>query len=317
MAKRLTATLIFIVLLLVSVFWFTNSTNGEKNNSQAGDKLRVVATNSIIGNMVEEVAGDEVILHTIVPRGTDPHEYEPRPNDISSTQESDVLFHNGLNLETGGSGWFQKMYENAGKVENEQVFAVSENVEVKFLTEKGKESEPDPHAWLDIKNGIKYVEKITEVLSDKDPENADLFKQRAKLYIEKLTLLDQSAKTKFEEIPKNKRILVTSEGAFKYFSAAYNITPVFIWEINTESQGTPEQMGNVINKIRSTEVPVLFVESSVSPKSMEKVAKETGLPIYSTVYTDSLSKKGTPADTYYGMMEWNLNKIQSGLSQTR
>ncbi len=313
MIKRLGIIIIAVVVILGGVFWFVNSSQGGKTSQH--DKIQVVATNSIIGNMVEEIAGDEVTLHTIVPRGTDPHEYEPRPQDVQATQEADILFHNGLNLETGGSGWFKKMYQNAGKADNKEVFSVSEGVQAKHLTDKGKENELDPHAWLDIQNGIKYVKNIEKILIDKDPDNTKTYQQRTKAYINKLSELDKSAKTKFNNIPENKKLLVTSEGAFKYFSAAYGITPAFIWEINTESQGTPEQMRNVLAKIRATKVPSLFLESSVSPKTMEKVSKETGLPIYSKIYTDSLAKKGQAGDTYYGMMKWNLDKISAGLSK--
>ncbi|KAA8369854.1 metal ABC transporter substrate-binding protein [Leuconostoc carnosum] len=313
MIKRLGIIIIAVVVILGGVFWFVNSSQGGKTSQH--DKIQVVATNSIIGNMVEEIAGDKVTLHTIVPRGTDPHEYEPRPQDVQATQEADILFHNGLNLETGGSGWFKKMYQNAGKADNKEVFSVSEGVQAKHLTDKGKENELDPHAWLDIQNGIKYVKNIEKILIDKDPDNTKTYQQRTKAYINKLSELDKSAKTKFNNIPENKKLLVTSEGAFKYFSAAYGITPAFIWEINTESQGTPEQMRNVLAKIRATKVPSLFLESSVSPKTMEKVSKETGLPIYSKIYTDSLAKKGQAGDTYYGMMKWNLDKISAGLSK--
>ncbi|CAK1248071.1 ABC-type Zn uptake system ZnuABC [Fructobacillus cardui] len=313
MIKRLTIIGLAALALLAGVFYFVNESQTGKT-SRSG-KLQVVATNSIIGNMVEEVAGNKVKLHTIVPRGTDPHEYEPRPQDVKATQEADVLFHNGLNLENGGSGWFKKMYQNAGKKANEQVFAVSDGVAAKHLTDAGKENEMDPHAWLDIQNGIKYVQNIEKVLIEKDPKNKSTYQKNAAAYIEKLTKLDQSAKTKFNNILADKKLLVTSEGAFKYFSAAYGITPAFIWEINTESQGTPEQMKTVLEKIRATKVPVLFVESSVSPKSMDKVSKETGLPIYAKIYTDSLAKEGKPGDTYYGMMKWNLDKISAGLSK--
>ncbi|WP_204770309.1 metal ABC transporter solute-binding protein, Zn/Mn family [Leuconostoc rapi] len=311
--KRLSIIIATVVVVLGGVLWFVNSTHGGQTKKH--NKLHVVATNSIIGNMVEEVAGDKVDLYTIVPRGTDPHEYEPRPQDVSTTQEADVLFHNGLNLETGGSGWFKKMYQNAGKKNNKEVYSVSTGVVAKHLTDAGKEDELDPHAWLDIQNGIKYVKNIEKVLIDKDPDNGDTYKKNAQAYIEKLTDLDKSAKTKFNDIPENKKVLVTSEGAFKYFSAAYGVKPAFIWEINTESQGTPEQMKQVLAKIRASEVKSLFLESSVSPKAMEKVSKETGLSIYSKIYTDSLAKKGTDGDTYYSMMKWNLDKIAEGMAK--
>lgn len=313
MIKRLSIIIATVVVVLGGVLWFVNSTHGGQTKKH--NKLHVVATNSIIGNMVEEVAGDKVDLYTIVPRGTDPHEYEPRPQDVSTTQEAYVLFHNGLNLETGGSGWFKKMYQNAGKKNNKEVYSVSTGVVAKHLTDAGKEDELDPHAWLDIQNGIKYVKNIEKVLIDKDPDNGDTYKKNAQAYIEKLTDLDKSAKTKFNDIPENKKVLVTSEGAFKYFSAAYGVKPAFIWEINTESQGTPEQMKQVLAKIRASEVKSLFLESSVSPKAMEKVSKETGLSIYSKIYTDSLAKKGTDGDTYYSMMKWNLDKIAEGMAK--
>ncbi|MEX0380118.1 zinc ABC transporter substrate-binding protein [Leuconostoc sp. MS02] len=311
--KRLSIIIAIVVVVLGGVLWFVNGTHGGQ--TQKHNKLHVVATNSIIGNMVEEVAGNKVELYTIVPRGTDPHEYEPRPQDVSTTQEADVLFHNGLNLETGGSGWFKKMYQNAGKKNNKEVYSVSTGVVAKHLTDAGKEDELDPHAWLDIQNGIKYVKNIEKVLIDKDPDNGDTYKKNAQAYIAKLTDLDKSAKTKFNDIPENKKVLVTSEGAFKYFSAAYGVKPAFIWEINTESQGTPEQMKQVLAKIRASEVKSLFLESSVSPKAMEKVSKETGLSIYSKIYTDSLAKKGTNGDTYYSMMKWNLDKIAEGMAK--
>ena len=313
MIKRLSIIIAIVVVVLSGVLWFVNGTHGGQ--TQKHNKLHVVATNSIIGNMVEEVAGNKVELYTIVPRGTDPHEYEPRPQDVSTTQEADVLFHNGLNLETGGSGWFKKMYQNAGKKNNKEVYSVSTGVVAKHLTDAGKEDELDPHAWLDIQNGIKYVKNIEKVLIDKDPDNGDTYKKNAQAYIAKLTDLDKSAKTKFNDIPENKKVLVTSEGAFKYFSAAYGVKPAFIWEINTESQGTPEQMKQVLAKIRASEVKSLFLESSVSPKAMEKVSKETGLSIYSKIYTDSLAKKGTNGDTYYSMMKWNLDKIAEGMAK--
>jgi iron/zinc/copper transport system substrate-binding protein len=309
--KKLVA-LLAALALVGGVFWFVNNRDAQNNSSS--DKLRVVTTNSILENMVEEVAGDRVELHSLVERGNDPHEYEPKPADVSAASNADVLFWNGLNLETGGSGWFKKLTETANKQDGEEVFAVSEDVDAINLTTN--KNEVDPHAWLDLENGIKYVEAITDVLKDKDEANADYYEDRADAYIAKLQDLHDDSTERFEDIPENARLLVSSEGAFKYFSEAYGLTATFIWEINTESQGTPEQLKSVLAKINDSEVKALFVESSVSPKAMEQVSKESGLPIASKIFTDSLAPKGddTGADTYYGMMKWNLDNIHAGLA---
>jgi iron/zinc/copper transport system substrate-binding protein len=311
MLKKLGITFAALAVLVGGVVWFINGRDVQQSNKN--EKFSVVTTNSILQDMVEQVGGDDVDVYSMVPRGTDPHEYEPKPEDIRATTGADVIFHNGLNLETGGNGWFTKLMETANKRDGEEVFSASEHVEPMHLTSEGKENEEDPHAWLDIQNGIKYVEQITSVLKKKDAKNADAYQERADKYIAELNKLDTEAKAKFNDVPEAQRVLVTSEGAFKYFSKAYGITPVFIWEINTESQGTPEQMKQVLSKIDDSEVKSLFVESSVSPKSMEKVVKETGLPIYSTVFTDSLAKEGENGDTYYAMMKWNIDHMHDGM----
>ena len=268
-------------LLLLTGCGSRSSEHVEKNSSK---KLSIVATNSIIADMIKEVGKDEVSVHSIVPVGTDPHEYEPLPEDIKKTSEADVVFYNGL---------------------NKDYFAVSKEVEPIHLTSNSKQE--DPHAWLDITNGILYVKQIQAVLSDQDPDNRLDYERNAGAYIRKLKELDASAKEKFADIPIEKKLLVTSEGAFKYFSKAY------IWEINTESQGTPEQMKQIVEKVRASEVPSLFVETSVDRRSMERLSKEVDLPIYSDLFTDSLAKKGKPGDSYYSMMKWNLDKIHEGL----
>jgi iron/zinc/copper transport system substrate-binding protein len=308
--KKLILTVIPLALLLGGVLYFVN--HHKSADQQSSNQLRVVTTNSILEDMVRQVAGDKVALHSIVARGVDPHEYEPKPTDISETTQADVIFHNGLNLETGGSGWFSKLIKTAHKKDREQVFEASDAVTPLYLTTN--QSEQDPHAWLDLGNGIRYVETITAVLKAKDPKHANYYQERSDTYVAKLKKLDAAAKEKFLDIPEKQRLLVTSEGAFKYFSKAYHVIPAYIWEINTESQGTPEQMAEVLSKIKASEVKGLFVETSVSPKSMEQVSKETGLPIQSKIFTDSLAKKGQMGDTYYDMMKWNLDKIYQGLS---
>ncbi|MBS5961562.1 MAG: zinc ABC transporter substrate-binding protein [Enterococcus gallinarum] len=310
--KKIFLTVATMILVVGGVIFFVNSRSEESRQSGENSKISVVTTNSILEDMVKNVAKDRVNLYSIVQRGVDPHEYEPRPEDISKATDATIIFHNGLNLETGGSGWFKKLVETAHKEFEKDVFAASEGVTPLHLTTN--EAEEDPHAWLDLANGIQYVKTITRVLKEKDEKNADFYQKNANLYIEKLQHLHEEAQSKFLDIPEKQRLLVTSEGAFKYFAKAYHVTPAYIWEINTEAQGTPEQMKTVLAKIEASDVKHLFVETSVSPKSMEKVAAETGLEIYSKIFTDSLAKKGEEGDTYYTMMKWNLDKIHDGLA---
>lgn len=306
--KKIIFAGILSLLLLVGC----GTKDEERSASDDSKKTSVVATNSIIADMVKEVGAGQVSVKSLVPVGTDPHEYEPLPEDIKQASEADVVFYNGLNLETG-NGWFNKLMETADKKENEDYFAVSKEVEPIHLT--GNMKQEDPHAWLNISNGILYVKEIQHVLSEKDPENKESYQKNADAYIKQLEELDTTAKDAFADIPNEKKLLVTSEGAFKYFSKAYDLTAAYIWEINTESQGTPEQMKQVVEKVRASKVPSLFVETSVDKRSMERLSKEVNLPIYSELYTDSLAKKGAPGDSYYKMMKWNLEKIHEGLME--
>lgn len=304
---------VLLSIMLISTVMFGCAPKAE-NAPADSDKLLIVTTNSILADMVYNVVGDNADIYSIVPIGTDPHEYEPLPKDIEAVSDSDIIFYNGLNLETGGNGWFVKLMETTGKVSEKDYFVVSSGVEPMYLTSAGKENEQDPHAWLDIQNGIKYVENIISVVSEKDSKYASEYNKNGKEYIAKLEELDKKAKNKMSDIPDDKKLLVSSEGAFKYFSKAYGLTAAYIWEINTESQGTPEQMTRIIDTIRDWEVPSLFVETSVDHRSMEQVSSETGIPIYSTIFTDSLAKQGEEGDSYYDMMKWNLDKIHEGLS---
>lgn len=298
-----------LLVALLFLPFFVACSAGEARSDNG--KLNVVVTNSILADMTKNIAGDKINLHSIVPIGQDPHEYEPLPEDIAKASAADLIFYNGINLE---NAWFTKMVKNAQKVENQDYFAASDGVEVIYFegqSEKGKE---DPHAWLSLENGIIYAQNIAEQLMAKDPENKDIYQQNLDTYIQQLAALDEEAKSSFAAIPADKKLIVTSEGCFKYFSKAYDIPSAYIWEINTEEEGTPQQTRDLVQKLKAGPTPAaLFVESSVDDRPMKTISRETGIKIYAKIFTDSIAKEGEDGDSYLAMMKWDLEKIAEGL----
>lgn len=306
---------LFITMFLLFVLAGCASNQNQNNETNAKEnKLQVVTTYSIIYDIVRNIGGDRIEIHSLAPIGSDPHEYEPLPLDVQKTTDADAVFYNGLNLEQGNS-WFENLMGTAGKTgDGAPVFRLSQGVEPMFLTTEGKEGEEDPHAWLDIRNGIKYAENARDALVEIDPDHAEEYKQNAESYITELEALHQTALERYSEIPKEERILVTSEGAFKYFSQAYDLTAEYIWEINQENQGTPQQITRVLDIIEEQDIQGLFLETSIDPRSMEMVSRETGREIKGKVFTDSIGKPGEDGDTYLKMMEWNIETIFEGLT---
>lgn len=305
----------FLVLLLLAFVGLAACSSQKSSTDSSSSKLNVVATNSIIADITKNIAGDKINLHSIVPVGQDPHEYEPLPEDVKKTSKADLIFYNGINLETGGNAWFTKLVENAQKKENKDYYAVSEGVDVIYLEGQNEKGKEDPHAWLNLENGIIYAQNIAKRLIEKDPDNKATYEKNLKAYVEKLTALDKEAKEKFNNIPEEKKMIVTSEGCFKYFSKAYNVPSAYIWEINTEEEGTPDQIKSLVEKLRKTKVASLFVESSVDDRPMKTVSKDTNIPIYAKIFTDSIAEKGEDGDSYYSMMKYNLDKISEGLAK--
>ena len=203
--------------------------------------------------------------------------------------------------------------KNANKTENKDYFAVSEGVTPIYLEGKNQAGKEDPHAWLNLENGMIYAKNIAKQLSKKDPDNKATYQKNLKAYLKKLSQLDASAKHRFDNIPSEQKLIVTSEGCFKYFSKAYNVPSAYIWEINTEEEGTPEQIKRLVTQLQGSKVKALFVESSVDSRPMKSISKETGIPIYAKIFTDSIAKSGKTGDSYYSMMAYNLDTIAKGL----
>ncbi|WP_262173581.1 metal ABC transporter solute-binding protein, Zn/Mn family [Saccharococcus sp. Marseille-Q5394] len=304
--KLLTLSIVSIMALLLSAC-------GGKKEGAEEDKIQIVATFSILTDIVNEVGGDRVAVHSMVPIGTDPHEYEPLPEDIKKAADADAIFYNGLNLEGGKTGWFSKLIASVGKDEND-VYELMAGVEPKYITTAdGKDEEINPHAFLDPIVGIQMVENARDALSEIDPVHKDSYEKNADALLKELHEIDELYKTKISEIPEQHRILVTSERAYQYMTDRYGLQEAFLWDIDTEEIGTPRQIKNLVDFIKEHDVPALFVETNVDRRPMETVSKETGVDIASELYSDELGKPGTDGGSYVKFLRYNIEKIHGGL----
>ncbi|MFD2117222.1 metal ABC transporter solute-binding protein, Zn/Mn family [Paenibacillus yanchengensis] len=296
----------------------TKDTNELGKDVVQQDQLQVVTSFTIIQDLAREIGGDDVAIYNLVPTGTDPHEYEPLPEDIKRASDADILFYNGLNLEGGTSGWFFKMVDAVGQKE-ENIFNLTERVEPLYIGgSDGHEAEINPHAFIDPAVGVKMAEDMRDAFVKKDPEREARYIERATTYIERLKKMDKLYAEKFNEIPAEKRVLVTSERAFQYMTTNYGLEEAFIWEIDTEENGSPKQIKELVTFLKQANVPVLFIESNVDPRPMETVANESGVPIAEKrIYSDEIGKPGDEVDTYMKYLQYNIDLIHSELTKER
>lgn len=306
---------IFTSILLVLMLGLTACSSNPAPNEDDG-KIKVVSSFTIVTDMAEQIGGDLVDVYNLVPTGTDPHEYEPKPDDIKAATDADVLFYNGMNLEGGKAGWFLKMVDSVNQKE-ENVFDLNKGIEPKYLVdEQGRDEEINPHSYLDPKVGIKMTENLRDALIQIDPENKDTYEKNTEEYLSRLNEIDKKYTEVINSIPEERRILVTSERAFQYMTESYGLKEAYVWEIDTEELGTTEQIKTLINFLKKEKPPVLFMESNVDPKPLETVSNETGIPIYKeAIYSDEIGKKGDVVDTYIKLLEHNIRIIEDGLSQ--
>lgn len=303
-----------MIAILASLFLVACS--GDKVEKEGdSEKVKVIATFSIIHDLLNEIGGDLVDVHSMVPIGTDPHEYDPLPEDIKKATDADALFYNGLNLEGGEHGWFFKLLGDTNTPED-HVFELMEGVEPLYLTsEDGKKKEVNPHAFLDPNVVIQMAENARDALIQVDEKHKEDYEKNADALLEKLHALDEDYKTKIGEIPKERRVLVTSEHAYQYMTKRYGLEEGYIWEIDTEENGTPEQITSLVKFIQEKNVPVLFVESNVDPRPMETVSNETGVEIAAKLFSDELGKKGEDGSTIIDFLQYNIDTIYEHLKE--
>lgn len=276
------------------------------------EKLHVISSFSIISDMILEIAKDRVLVHNLIPLGTDPHEYEPVPEDIKFASSADVFFYNGLNLEGGEDGWFFKLM-NTVKAPKELIVNTGQNIQAMYLDDAQKEV--NPHVFIDPANGAKMARVIGEKLMELDLANHDFYKRNMEIYVGKIEILAKRYEEKLAQLKEEEKILVTSERAFQYLSNSYDLTEAYIWAIDTEENGSPAQIKNTIELVRKLQPKALFVESNVDTRPMQTISKETGVPIYKyPLYSDELGRQGKEAGSYLDYLNYNLEHITKGLS---
>ena len=276
--------------------------------TQAQAKFKVVTTFTVIQDIAQNVAGDAATVESITKPGAEIHEYEPTPKDIVKAQSADLILWNGLNLER----WFERFFQN---IKDKPAVVVTEGIQPLSIYEGPYKNAPNPHAWMSPSNALIYIENIKNALVKYDPQNAAVYEKNAADYAQKIKQLDEPLRAKLAQIPENQRWLVTSEGAFSYLAKDYNLKEGYLWPINAEQQGTPQQVRKVIDLVRKNNIPVVFSESTISPKPAQQVAKESGAKYGGVLYVDSLSTKDGPVPTYIDLLNVTVSTIVKGFEK--
>ena len=275
---------------------------------QANAKFKVVTTFTVIQDIAQNVAGNAATVESLTKPGAEIHEYEPTPKDIVKAQSADLILWNGLNLER----WFERFFQN---VKDKPAVVVTEGIQPLSIYEGPYKDAPNPHAWMSPSNALIYIENIKNALVKYDPQNAAVYEKNAADYAQKIKQLDEPLRAKLAQIPEEQRWLVTSEGAFSYLAKDYNLKEGYLWPINAEQQGTPQQVRKVIDLVRTNNIPVVFSESTISAKPAQQVAKESGAKYGGVLYVDSLSAKNGPVPTYIDLLNVTVSTIVKGFGK--
>ena len=269
-------------------------------------KKRVVTTFTIIAEMAQNVAGDKATVTSITKPGAEIHGYEPTPGDIVKAQKADLILWNGLNLER----WFEKFFRN---IRNVPSAVLTEGIEPIGIEEGPYLGKPNPHAWMSLQNAVIYVENIRKALVKLDPANEAAYTANATAYLAQFKAIEDRVAAKIQRVPEAQRWLVTSEGAFPYLARSLGLKQLFLWAVNADQQGTPQQVQKVIDSVRANKIPVVFSESTVSDKPARQIAAETGARYGGVLYVDSLSDAKGPVPTYLRLLEHDVETVVKGL----
>ncbi len=306
MNKNKIFLLITIALAVVTILFFAFHEKRVAGEKIVNDKLTVLSTFTVISDMVREVGGDRIEAISLTKPGVEIHGYEPTPGDLIRASQADIIFDNGMNLEV----WANKLYTSIPDVPH---VTISEGIEIVPIAEGVYADKPNPHAWMSPAQALTYVENIRSALAELSPSDSEYFAERARIYSEKIQALDTKLRESIATIPESQRYLTTCEGAFSYLAKDYGMKELYLWAINDESQGSPQQIAYVVEEVKKNKIPAVFCESTIEPRIQEEVVRESGSRMGGVLYVDSLSATDGPAPTYLKLLEHTVETIIKGL----
>jgi manganese/iron transport system substrate-binding protein len=275
----------------------------------AQDRLKVVTTFTVLAEMAQNVAGDAADVVSITKPGAEIHGYQPTPRDIVRASDADLILWNGLNLEL----WFEQFL---GNLEDIPSVTLTDGIAPISISSGSYEGKANPHAWMGLDNALIYIDNIAAALSLNDPDNILIYLNNAAAYKDKIRATIEPLKAQLTALPEDKRWLVTCEGAFSYLARDFGLKELYLWPMNADQTGTPQQVRSVIDGVRDYDIPVVFCESTVNTSPAKQVARETGAQYGGELYVDSLSAADGPVPTYLDLLRVTAQTVVDGLTAT-
>ena len=297
---------LFLTKCVLAACLFTTAC--QPATPRASSLPRVMATESFLGDIAQNVAGSRIKIETLLPVTVDPHEYQPKPQDVTKLAQAQVLIVNGLGYEA----WLQKTLDSLG---GQRQVIVATNGLNPNPDPSGAHPEGDPHMWMNPLDTIDYVDQIRDGLTQADPAGKDIYARNADVYIAKLQALDQWVKDQVDQFPVERRLLVTNHDALGYFAEAYDfkIVGAVIPSVTTDASPSAQQLAGLIETIRSSGARVIFLDIGENQKLAQQIASETGVKVVTNLYVESTSGPNGPAPTYIDMIKYDVMIILAAL----
>lgn len=306
-ASRMRKSTSFFMVIFGIAIALLYTTNYVDAQDRSEERLKVVTTFTVLADMAQNVAGDAADVVSVTRAGAEIHGYQPTPGDLRRSLDADLILWNGLNLEL----WFEQFLDNLGDIPSA---TLTEGIDPISIASGGYEGQTNPHAWMGLENALIYVDNIARALSQADPANAATYTTNAAAYKEQIEATIAPLREEILAIPEEQRWLVTCEGAFSYLARDFGMQELYLWPMNADAVGTPQQVRQVIDTVRAENIPVVFCESTVNTDPAQQVARETGVAYGGELYVDSLSETDGPVPTYLDLLTVTARTIAEGLT---